>query len=294
MDLNSLTDFYDYYIAQQTALAGRERMRSTIRTYHTRYRNMLKYLTYLNRLDITPSEIKIRFIREFETWLKSENACGNDYVMKNIQMLERVLKVALEFENISVNPVDLFNYRYERKIRRVYLSEEEISKLAAHEFKFARHNRVRDVFIFCCYTGLAYSDARAFRKNKNVIVGNDGLTWIYLHRKKTGEETYLPLLNPASLLVDKYAGKLPVISNTNYNKYLKQIGKILNIAIPMCTHTARKTFGNMMHNEYDVPIETVSKMLGHSSIRTTQDWYVKTNMDKIAGDMLKVRLAMQR
>ena len=288
MDLYTLTDYYEYYISQQSALVGKERMSSTLRTYRTRYTNIKKYLEYINAPEITPEEIKIRFIREFETWMKSVAGCGNDYAMKNIQMLERVLKIALEFEAINKNPIDLFNYRYDRRIKRVYLCIEDLRKIESHVFRSARLNRVKDVFIFCCYTGLAYSDAKAFRINKNIIPGADGTKWIYINRIKTGEETYLPLLAPAERILLKYTYRLPVIANTNYNKYLKQIGRICGIEISLCTHTARKTFGNIMHNEYNVPIETVSKMLGHSSIRTTQDWYVRTNMDKIAGDMLHV------
>jgi integrase len=284
-DLNTLCEYYEYYIEQQRALIGLERTRSTLHTYNTRYKNLRKYLEYISKPDIAPPEIKIRFVREFENWMKTVNGCGNDYTMKNIQLLERVLRLALEYECIDRNPLDLFNYRYDRHVKRVYLQKKDLDKLQAHTFRYAYLNRVRDVFIFCCYTGLAYSDAKAFKINKNVITAKDGSNWIYISRVKTGEETYLPLLAPAKNILSKYTYKLPVIANTNYNKYLKRVAKICGIEIHLCTHTARKTFGNIMHNEYNVPIETVSKMLGHSSIRTTQDWYVRTNMDKIEKDM---------
>ena len=135
---------------------------------------------------------------------------------------------------------------------------------------------------------------RAFQVHKNIIIGKDGNNWIYILRKKTGEETNLPLLPPAGDLLVKYSGKLPVISNQKYNKYLKDIVRICGFKIKLCTHTARKTFGNIMHNDYGVPIETVSKMLGHSSIRTTQDWYVRTNVKKIAADMVPVITALNK
>lgn len=289
MPLATLTDYYALFMKLQKKVSEK----GTNRTYTTRYRNMNKYLTHIDKINIKPSEINVHFVREFEVWMKTDRNCGNDYTMKNIQMLDSILDLALENEVIPHNPIRLYKYKYERKSNKEYLDLKTLRKLEAYEFTSLRHSRVRDVFVFCAYTGLGYAEVRDFRIKKDLYKLEDGKQYIHLPRMKTKEEIYVPLLPAPARLLYIYNGKIPVISNTKYNLYLKQVMKLCNISTILKTHTARKTFGNIMMNEFDVPLETVSKMLGHKSIKTTQDWYVSVSLKKIMRDMEPVTKLLQ-
>lgn len=291
----SLLQYYDYYIQQETLLVNNGKTKSTIDTYVVRLRNMVLYLKNKKAENIHPSQITIRFIREFEYWLKSERKCGNDYTMKNIQILGRVLKLAMENGDIKNNPIDLYDFKYKRAQKRVFLEIEELEILESKKFRINRLNRIKDVYIFCCYTGLSYMDVRNFDVTKHIIHGPDRTPWISIKRHKSDRETsdgetYLPLLSTAAAILEKYGNRLPVISNRKMNAYIQEIAEILGIDKHLTTHTARKTFGNIMHNEFGVPIETVSRMLGHKSVRTTQQYYVKTSMRKVQRDMDSVKI----
>lgn len=290
----TLLQYYDYFIEQQKKLIGKDVTKSTVTTYTVRTRNIAQYLKAINAVDLMPSAVNIKFIREFEVWLRSAKNCRNNYVMKNIQLLGRVLNIALEHEQIKNNPIQLYNFRYDRNPVIIHLEPEELEILENKTFAQQRLQRVKDVYIFCCYTGLSYSDVLKFDRELHVIKGPDKKDCILLKRKKTNEETFLPLLPVASEILNKYGNRLPVCVNSKMNSYMKEIADLCGINKPLTTHTARKTFGMLMHNEYNVPIETVSRMLGHTSVRTTQSWYVKTNWKKVIKDMEPVTIFFNR
>jgi integrase len=289
MENFTLIDFYSYFITMQGKLIGKTITSGTFRTYNVRFNNLKKFLLDTNRLEMKPVEVKIKFIREFDIWLRAEKKCGNDYVMKNIQLLQTIMNLCLEYEVIPYNPLALYRYKYERLQKKVYLTKGELIRLKNFQSNSKKLNRAKDVFVFCCYTGLSYIDVKTFNPKVHIKPGPDGSDWIYLKRTKSKADSYIPLLQPAAELLGKYPKRLPVICNQHFNKYLKVIAKSCMIKKELTSHAARKTFGNLLHNHYDVPIETVSRMLGHKSIKTTQSWYVETSLKRIMLDMTGVK-----
>jgi len=159
-------------------------------------------------------------------------------------------------------------------------------------FAIERLNQVKDIFIFSCFTGLAYSDVKKMNY-KNIVTGIDGKKWLFINRTKTDTASSVPLLPVALVILDKYKEHplcrsqkklLPVLSNQKMNSYLKEIADVCKIEKGLTFHTARHTFATTVTLNNDVPIESVSKMLGHKNICTTQH-YAKVSDRKIGRDM---------
>ncbi|BAP31217.1 integrase family protein [Chryseobacterium sp. StRB126] len=157
-------------------------------------------------------------------------------------------------------------------------------------------NQVRDIFLFSCYTGLAYIDVKKLSKS-NITLGIDGDKWIFTNRQKTDTSTRVPLLPLAQELILKYEDHLecvnlnvlfPVLSNQKMNSYLKEIANVCGINKELTFHIARHTFATTVTLSNGVPIESVSKMLGHTNIKTTQH-YAKILDQKVSDDMAILR-----
>ncbi|MGE8536939.1 MAG: site-specific integrase [Chryseobacterium sp.] len=185
-------------------------------------------------------------------------------------------------------------------MERPYLTKEEIQRIYEKEFASDRLNQVRDIFLFSCYTGLAYVDVKKLSKS-HVNLGIDGDKWIFTHRQKTDTSTRIPLLPLAQELILKYEGHpecvnlnilFPVLSNQKMNSYLKEIANVCRINKELTFHIARHTFATTVTLSYGVPIESVSKMLGDTNIKTTQQ-YAKILDKKVSNGMLELRRKLQ-
>ncbi len=162
-------------------------------------------------------------------------------------------------------------------------------------FFVERLEHVRDVFVFCCFTGLAYADAKKLTHD-DFVVGIDGELWINTKRTKTKTKSNIPVLPTAMMILEKYEnspllvnGKvLPVLTNQKMNAYLKEIADLSGIKKKLTTHLARHTFATTVTLSNGVSIESVSKMLGHKSVRTTQH-YAKILNRKVSEDMQILR-----
>ena len=172
------------------------------------------------------------------------------------------------------------------------LTKEELIRLAEKEFSVERLNQVKDMFVFSCYTGLSYADTRKLKRSE-VMKGVDGNLWIYTNRQKTDTLSRIPVLPCALAVINKYADNpqcvnkgllLPIMSNQKMNAYLKEIADLCSIHKPLTFHIARHTFATTVTLNNGVPIESVAKMMGHTSIKTTQI-YAKVMDHKISEDM---------
>ncbi|WP_367397893.1 site-specific integrase [Chryseobacterium sp. PCH239] len=181
-------------------------------------------------------------------------------------------------------------------MERPYLTKKEIQMIYEKEFASDRLNQVRDIFLFSCYTGLAYVDVKHLSKS-NINIGIDGDRWIFTHRQKTDTSTRVPLLPLAQEMLLKYENHpqcvnsdvlFPVLSNQKMNSYLKEIASVCGINKDLTFHFARHTFATTVTLSNGVPIESVSKMLGHTNIKTTQH-YAKILNKKVSDDMAVLR-----
>ncbi|MCD8529510.1 MAG: site-specific integrase [Flavobacterium sp.] len=165
-----------------------------------------------------------------------------------------------------------------------YLTTKELYKLENHKFSQKRLEQVRDMFVFCCYTGLPYQEMSILTQ-KHIVKKFDGKLWIDMFRQKTKRQFSIPLLPKAISIIEKYQDDkrlLPVVSNQKFNSYLKEIAEIIGIEKKLTHHIARKTFATTVLLYNDVPIEVVSELLGHSKISTTQDHYAKVVQRKVS------------
>lgn len=213
--------------------------------------------------------------------------------MKYIKNAKQVLTTATG-RWIKSNPIRDFHCTYNQPDREV-LTTQEIMKIYEKSL-INRLDQVRDVFLFSCFTGLAYQEVYNLTKT-DIVIGNDGCKWIKINRVKTGNPEDVPLLPIPEAIIEKYAENkycqmfnrlLPVNSNVRYNAYLKELADLCGISKKLTTHIARHTFATTVTLENDVPMETVSRMLGHKNIRTTQI-YAKVTTKKISNDMGALR-----
>ena len=196
--------------------------------------------------------------------------------------------MALDYGWVSGNPFHMLKLRKD-KTERAYLTIDELERLANKEFSSERLERMRDIFLFCCYTGLAYIDVKTLT-TENLVQKADGKWWIVTKRTKTEVPVNVPLLEVPMRLIKKYEplrkGNLvfPVYSNQKSNDYLKEIATLCDIHKDVTFHVARHTFATTVTLENGVPIESVSKMLGHTNVQTTQI-YARITERKINLDM---------
>jgi len=268
----------------------------TLKNYYTTESYLKEFLNKkMSCNDMNLKQINYRFVTDFEQFLRSYSAkvsrktCGNNGTMKHLERFKKMLNLAIRLEWLVKNPFDNFKFRFEKNERQ-YLSKRELNILETTNFTRSSLQRVKDIFIFSCYTGLSYIDIKELTLHQ-IVKGIDGSNWIYTKREKTNETVKVPLLPQAQILLDKYKDQIthddylfPVCSNQKVNKYLKEIILQLKIKKTITFHSARHTFATTVTLSNGVPIETVSKLLGHSKLSTTQI-YARVIDSKISSDM---------
>ncbi|MBD8082791.1 site-specific integrase [Chryseobacterium caseinilyticum] len=276
-------------------LIGNEYAKGTLVRYKCCYRHLKNFLRIkYNLSDIDISKVNLEFINNFEHYLrtKDENPCSNNSAVKYIKNLSKVIRICLANEWIKRDPLVGYKSKY-TEVNRKFLDDVELRKLENKEFSIERMDVVRDMFVFSCYTGLSFVDARNLTAD-NIGVGIDGRKWIFTARQKTKISSNIPLLEKAEKILLKYedyprcghrASKLlPILSNQKMNAYLKEVADLCGISKELTFHIARHTFATTVTLSNGVSIESVSKMLGHKSIKTTQI-YAKIMDRKVSDEM---------
>lgn len=251
--------------------------------------------------DIYLSDLNYKFISDFEYFLRKykpedhHQPMGNNTVMKHIERLRKMINLAVRMEWIEKDPFSLFKAKFIKKGRE-FLSKDELEAIEQRDFEIERLQQVKDLFVFSCYTGLAYIDVMQLTPD-NIRKGIDGMNWIYTQREKTLNPVRVPILKKAQEIIDNYKSHprskvkgtiFPNLSNQKLNSYLKEIADLCGINKNLTFHIARHTFATTVTLTNGVPIESVSKMLGHSDLRTTQI-YAKVVEKKISDDMSKLQ-----
>ena len=269
-------------------LVGINKSKATYQKYEVarkRLSNFVKEKYHLN--DIALKEINHLFLMDFEFYLLTSCGCNPNTTAKFMQFFKRIIIIAKNNGWIKADPFANYKIRL-KKVDRGYLSQEEVTAIAMKKFSTKRLEQVRDIFIFSCFCGLAYIDVKNLRK-ENIRTSFDGNLWIIGKREKTDVSFSIPLLDIPRKILEKYEGKLPdnkilpVLSNQKMNAYLKEIGTLCGINKDLTFHLARHTFATLTLSK-GVSIESVSKMLGHTNIRTTQI-YARITDSKISDDM---------
>ena len=273
-------------------LVGSEYAPGTLERYETSLKHTKDFLQWKFRVsDIDIEKIDHAFITEYEFYLRTERKCANNTAVKYIKNFHKIINICLANGWLTKDP--FANYKAKvKEVIREFLTEQEIQSLMEKEFVSERLELVRDIFVFSCFSGLAYIDVKQLSKD-NIVLGIDGDKWINKNRQKTDTNSKIPLLPTAQYILDKYANHpvcvnedklLPIFSNQKMNAYLKEIATVCGINKELTFHIARHTFATTVTLSNGVPIETVSKMLGHTNLKTTQH-YAKILDKKISEDM---------
>jgi len=277
-------------------LVGKEYAPGTIERYCTAKKHVEEYINKEYKVkDIPIKKVDHAFIDGFEYYLKTERDCAHNTAVKYITNFKKIVRIAFANDWIQKDPFLHWKGRL-KIVDREYLTESEIQQMLEKEISNARLDQVKDIFLFSCFTGLAYADVKKL-SNDNVVLGIDGEKWIKIKRSKTDTRSNIPILPSAQAIIDKYAEHpgvlngdrlLPVLSNQKMNAYLKEIADLCGIKKNLTYHLARHTFATTVTLTNGVSIESVSKMLGHKSLKTTQH-YAKILDRKVSDDMKMLR-----
>lgn len=279
-----------------------EYAKGTVKVYNTSLRHLTDFVkdTY-GVSDIRLRQLKYSFITDYDFYLRTKKKLSNDTALKHITRLKVIISVALKNEWIDRDPFAAYQKKYENH-QRVHLTIYELARIEEKEFSIPRLAEIRDVFLFGCYTGYPYAELHKLTWD-DVSRGIDSKLWVFTSRTKTKNASNVPLLPKPLEIIERYrehplcqeTGKLlPVKSNQKMNAYLKEVADLCGVTKTLTTHVARHTFATWALTQ-GVDIASVSKMLGHKNLATTQI-YAKILDQKVSEDMgkLEQRLASQQ
>lgn len=292
----TVMEAFSHHNNQMKALVGNEFAPGTLQRYKTSLQHTQSFIRWKYGVeDLNLHQLNFEFVSDYEFWLKSVRNCGHNSTIKYIANFRKIVNRCIKNGWLSKDPFAGFKMA-KREVERCALTTTELQAIKDKAFNMERLAIVRDIFVFCCYTGLAYADIKKLNRCE-IGVGIDGENWIFTSRQKTETSSRIPLLPTTLELIEKYKehpqclqnGRLlPVLSNQKMNSYLKEIADACGIYKNFTFHIARHTFATTVTLSNGVPIETVSKMLGHKNLRTTQH-YAKILDKKVSLDMAVLR-----
>ncbi|MFQ9317526.1 site-specific integrase [Dysgonomonas mossii] len=274
---------------------GRNISAVTADCYKLTHRRINEFLLKkYKKKDIIIQDIDLVFLEHFYTYLRKEYNCSNNTSIKYMKRFAAILNFAEKIGLLKINPFKLFRFHIEKKYP-LYLTEDEVDLITHKIFLTDRLNRIRDVFVFCCWTGLSYRDVCNLKISD--IQFRNKQYWLIIVRQKTNNISQIPLLDVPLKILEKYHPDFheypcekplfSISSNQRTNEYLKEITNLCGIRKNISFHVARHTFATLALNK-GVSLESVSKILGHTNIRTTMIYANVTNQ-KIELEMKKMR-----
>jgi integrase/recombinase XerD len=292
----TLLNFYDNLV-ERLDKAG-EVKKSTIDRYGDTKKYLVKFLAEHKLTNILVEQVDYKFISDFDLFLINqklkygENTIERNTVNKHHSRVRTVIIRAIKEGLMNRNPYSDLKLKYTPS-KRTFITQEELELIINHDLGGNESlRRVRDIFVFSVYTGLRFEDAQQLTIDR-IIKDKKGNYTLQIKQEKTDEQLSLPLLKPAIAVIEKYENAperlifrkvLPKISNQKLNAYLKVIADLVGIHKKLSHHVARHTCATTILLNNEVPIEVVSKWLGHTNIKTTQIYAKITNsyMQKIA------------
>lgn len=296
-----LEEFNDHNAEILALVETKEYAIGTYERYQIAKSHVAKFIkSKYNRDDLEFRELNFAFIRDYELYLKTVRNCSNNTALKYIANFKTIVLRAIAKDIIPRDPFKLFKSK-KVKIKKKPLSTDELHRLEAKVFSSERLSLIRDVFVFQCYTGLAYIDAYQL-KPTDIKKGIDGSLWIMSSRQKSKSETDIPLLPKAIEIMDRYKDHplciqrgtvLPVKTNQKMNEYLKEIAVLCGLEDTLNTHKARRTFGSTVTLKNGVPLHIVKEMMGHYSVKQTEE-YAITEQESVSIEMQQLKEKLSR
>ncbi len=299
-----IIEIWNDHLEEMRSLIGNGVSSATVQKYGSALRHFKRFilLKYRTR-QMSAKAIDPDFIVKFSNYLKSQAGCSHNTTVKFMQTFRAIVNICIRNAWITKDPYVGFQMKL-KIVDRAYLTEQELEVLAEFESDIDRLTRIRDFFLFSCYTGLAYIDIKNLRKRDIAPSPSETGLWIRTRRQKTGVVTNVPLLGLPLEIINRYGSLdkmksddpvLPIPSNQKMNAYLKELAELCGIEKELTFHIARHTFATTVTLMNGVPIESVSKMLGHTNLKSTQH-YAKVVDKKLGDDMaaLAMKLSMKK
>ena len=287
-EIDTLMQLFEKHNGDVAKQVGVSVGKATLQKYNVCKRHFSEFLEkQYKRSDLKLTELTYVVIREFDLYLRTEVGQNPNTATKTMKTFKTITLLGQKMGVLLHDP--FMNHRFHiEPVNRGFLTDEEILCIAHKQINIPRLELIRDIFIFSCFTGLAYIDVSNLTPDHIVTLGDK--QWIMTQRQKTSVETNVLLLDIPKAIIAKYGGKtyrngklFPMLTNQKTNSYLKEIADICGIKKNLTFHLARHTFATMSLSK-GVPMESVSKMLGHTNIRTTQI-YARITNKKIEHDM---------
>jgi len=274
----TILELYEIHNSKLKELIGIDIAEATHKRHITSKIHVAAFIKFqYGKNDLELDRIDYKFLNDYEHYFKVVRKCNHNSTMKYIKNLGKVIRLGLAEGYMTKNPFDKFKLTY-KTVQRDILTIEEVEKLVKMKISEERLDRIRDLFVFCIYTGLAFIDITNL-KMEHLVKTNEGTTWIRNSRCKTSVSFLIPLLAIPERLIKKYdnyikrnidGSVMPTLSNQKYNSYLKELAIRAKISKNLTSHLARHTFATTITLNEGVPLEVVSKMLGHTDTKTTQ------------------------
>ena len=295
-DSKGILEIFDYYLKTIENNIGHGYAYRTLKHYRVSRKKLAEFInSKLRKKEIPITSVDYNFLNQFDMFLKSKYGVHQNTAWNYHKHIKRVMNLAVSMGHLDKSPYNQFKTKLEQA-NRDFLTKDELCKLETKEIDLDRLSIVRDIFIFACYTGLAYSDISKLSP-EHIQTRDDGNQWIIINRTKTKSQCSIPLFPNAIEILERYSdypepllrGRvLPVASNQKLNSYLKELAEICGINKKLTMHMARHTFATTVTLSNGVPIETVSKILGHKSLKITQI-YARVLENKISEDMMALK-----
>ncbi|MDA9344097.1 site-specific integrase [Algibacter sp.] len=289
---HNVVEYFESYLKKLKTLINIDIKQVTWNKFNYIKKDVKSFVKWQFKTNDYPlKKLELQFLHDFEYYLKVVKKQKQITINKSLQRFRRVVRAALAENYLDKDPFTLYKTKTVR-VEVVFLSPEELEQLEQHEFTQRRLQLIKDLFVFSCYTGLPYRELMNL-KQSNIIKGFDGNLWVKMKREKTSKELSIPLLPKALEILEQYSNNenyvFPRISNQRYNSYLKEIADLVGIEKRLTTHMARRTFASTVLLYNGVPMEIVSELLGHSSMKITQDSYGKVVQKKISLEMRRLK-----
>lgn len=272
---------------RDTQVSSNQITASTREADGVRLARLEEWLTDTKRLEMRPAEFSSRKAEQFLDYLLAKPRSRN-YSLKVLDTVRALLKWCVRVELLDRNPMEGFEAAKEKPGPPVFLTPSELIKLWYYEFHTQALRKVADLFLFQCFTGLAWQDMVNFRGSEHLVPQPNGSVLLRLPRQKTDVLTMIPLFRPAFDILAKYGGEqLPVPSNVYLNRTLKQVAYLVGLTQHITTHVGRKTAGMVLLQD-GVPMTIVSRVLGHSSVGMTEKYYSQVLPGTVLNEMAKI------
>ena len=293
-----LVEVFEEHLHTMQQLIGKETTKATCQKYGSCKSHLQKFLKMeYKAADIPVKAVDHYLVNKFSLYLKTTAGCGINTSIKFLQNFKKITLLCMRNGWLHKDPFANITLSL-KEVDRPYLTEDELNQLQGFHTPIERLERVRDIFVFSCYTGLAYADVKKLKRSE--IERFEDKWWIRTKRQKTGGMTNVPLLKIPVQILLKYSNfdalhgndpVIPIMSNQKMNAYLKELADLCGISKPLSFHTARHTFATTVTLMNGVPMESVSKMLGHKNLKSTQH-YARIVDHKVGKDMEQLALVL--